>query len=228
MKKIFAVFAATFMLLSTFSINAMAFTVTEVPAEDIFSPEIIEREKMSDWAKDGITAANEAGLIPTLTGNPGFQDAITREQFAELAAHAANVIYGGDLFDMAEVEKVQFSDCDNEAVRQAASIGVVTGMGDGKFAPAQTTNREQIATMIARAIAYLNEKDNKNVAPNAGDIEKFTDKGQVSAWAVDGVGVLAANGIMAGTSATTLSPKDSCTVEQSILLLYRVYQIFAA
>ena len=182
----------------------------------------------SDWAVEELKAAGEVGLVPSLTGNPGFQDAITREQFAELVAHAANVIYGGDLFDMAEVEKLHFSDCDNEAVRQAATIGVVTGVGDGKFAPAQTTNREQIATMIARAIAYLNDKDNKNVAPNAGDIEKFTDKGQVSAWAVDGVGVLAANGIMAGTAATTLSPKDSCTVEQSILLLYRVYQLFMA
>ena len=82
--------------------------------------------------------------------------------------------------------------------------------------------------MVSRAIEYLNDKDNKNVAPNAGDIEKFTDKGQVSAWAVDGVGVLVTNGIMNGTSATTLSPKDSCTVEQSILLLYRVYQLFMA
>ncbi len=182
----------------------------------------------SDWAVEELKAADEVGLVPSLTGNPGLQDAITREQFAELVAHAANVIYGGDLFDMAEVEKLHFSDCDNEAVRQAATIGVVTGVGDGKFAPAQTTNREQIATMIARAIAYLNDKDNKNVAPIAGDIEKFTDKGQVSAWAVDGVGVLAANGIMAGTSATTLSPKNSCTVEQSILLLYRVYQLYMA
>ena len=182
----------------------------------------------SDWAVEELKAAGEAGLVPDLTGNPGFQDAITREQFAELVAHAANVIYGGDLFDMAEVEKVNFSDCDNEAVLMAASIGVVTGVGDGKFDPAQTTNREQIATMVARTIAYLNDKSNKKVAPNAGDIEKFTDKGQVSAWAVDGVGVLAANGIMAGTSATTLSPMESCTVEQSILLLYRVYQLFMA
>lgn len=225
MKKIFAVFVATFMLLST---NAMAFTVTEVPAEDIFSPEIIEREQMSDWAKDGITAAHEAGLVPTLTGNPGYQDAITREQFAELVAHTADVIYGGDLFDVLKVEAVHFSDCDNEAVRQAASIGVVTGVGDGKFDPGQTTNREQIATMIARAIAYLDQMTRSDTTPAAADIERFTDKGEVSDWAVDSVGTLAANGIMEGTSATTLSPRDACTVEQSILLLYRVYQQFMA
>lgn len=179
----------------------------------------------SDWAVKELKAAGEAGLVPTLTGNPGFQDAITREQFAELAAHAANVIYGGDLFDLAEVEKIHFSDCDNEAVRQAASIGVVTGVGEGKFAPTQTTNREQIATMLARAIEYLDKLSKSDTTPVASNLDKFTDKGQVSDWAVDGVGALAANGIMAGTSVTTLSPKGSCTVEQSILLVYRLYEL---
>ena len=44
-----------------------------------------------------------------------------------------------------------------------------------------------------------------------------------SDWAMQSIGELAENGIMNGTSDTTASPKDSCTVEQSILLIYRVY-----
>ena len=63
-----------------------------------------------------------------------------------------------------------------------------------------------------------------DLTPAASDISKFTDKDKVSGWAKESVGTLAANGIMSGTSATTLSPKDSCTVEQSIMLLYRVYE----
>jgi len=61
-----------------------------------------------------------------------------------------------------------------------------------------------------------------------GGIDKYDDRGEVSDWAVDGVGVLAANGIMKGTSDTTLSPKSPCTVEQSIILIYRLYMEYAA
>ncbi len=179
----------------------------------------------SEWAVDELKAAGEAGLIPSLTGNPGFQDAITREQFAELALCLVKAIYGKD----ADMEKAKsFTDCDNPAVLEASAFGIVDGLGDGKFAPTQTTNREQIAVMVSRSIDCLNDLNNKNVAPNPPDLEKFTDKEQVSPWAVDGVGVLAANGIMSGTSATVLSPQNSCTVEQSILLFYRVYQQFTA
>lgn len=184
----------------------------------------VQSDSASDWAKAEIEAARAANLVPELTGNPGYRDAITREQFAELIAHTANVICGGDLYDELKVQQVHFSDCDNEAVREAASIGVISGVGNGKFAPKQTTNREQIATMIARAIAYIKAETGVDLAPSSANISKYTDKAQVSEWAVDGVGLLAANGIMTGTSATTLSPKASCTVEQSILLLYRLYQ----
>ncbi|MFA5522976.1 MAG: hypothetical protein WDA24_01340 [Tissierellales bacterium] len=46
-----------------------------------------------------------------------------------------------------------------------------------------------------------------------------------SNWAKQGVGVLANNNIMSGTSKTTLSPKSSATIEQSVLLVYRLYNI---
>lgn len=66
--------------------------------------------------------------------------------------------------------------------------------------------------------------DGLNLVPNTADLGKFTDKDQVSSWALEGVGALAANGIMSGTSATTLSPKASCPIEQSIVLIYRLYK----
>lgn len=174
----------------------------------------------SDWAKSEVDKAIAAGLVPALTGNPKFTDTITREQFAELIVNAVTVIYGEgpDVSNAAA-----FTDSDNPKVLAASAAGIVSGVGNGKFDPKQTTNREQIATMMARASGYLKTLTNKDVTPKAADISKFSDNAQVSAWAVNGVGLLAANGIMAGTSATTLSPKASCTVEQSILLVYRLY-----
>lgn len=46
----------------------------------------------SSWAVSEVEAAMNAGLLPSLTGNPGFTDAITREQFAELVVQSVEVM----------------------------------------------------------------------------------------------------------------------------------------
>lgn len=216
MKKLIAVLLCMCM----FSTQAYAITFTKLDKTEVFTKEIIENHTMSSWAKGTVEKAQDAGIVPVLTDMPGYKDAITREQFAELAVAMVEQVCG----DVALTGEKTFTDCSNESVLLAAEMGIVSGMGEGKFAPKTTTNREQIATMVNNAINYINEQKDIDLTPAASDISKFADKDKVSGWAKESVGTLAANGIMSGTSATTLSPKDSCTVEQSIMLLYRVYE----
>ena len=122
-----------------------------------------------------------------------------------------------------EKEGASFADSANASVPKAYAAGIVSGVGDNRFDPATKTNREQIATMLARASSYLELKKDKDITLANPDLSKVTDKGLVSSWTLDGVGILAANGIMKGTSDTTLSPKADCTAEQSILRVYRIY-----
>ena len=61
-----------------------------------------------------------------------------------------------------------------------------------------------------------------DLAPKAGSIEDYNDRASVSLWAADGVGALAANGIMKGNG-SALSPQEPCSVEQAILLAWRLY-----
>ena len=179
----------------------------------------------SSWAAAEIQKATDAGLIPQLTGTPGYQDQITREQFAELVATL--VLVG--LNDICDANlPSDFTDCDNPLVAYAAQCGIVTGVGNGRFNPTGTTNREQIATMVARAVAYLEQRKSVDLTPNEGSVSAYTDGASVSTWAAEGVGLLVANGIMNGTSATTLSPRNTCTVEQSILLCWRVFEQLGA
>lgn len=186
-----------------------------------------EKETVSSWAKEEVTAARAAGLVPALTGDPNYRDAITREQFAELVVQLLRTVDPENTSD-AMVQGSNFSDTENPAVLLAAAKGIVNGISPDRFAPTQTTNREQIAAMVARAIDVIEASRDIDLTPAAASIEGFTDKDQVSGWAVESVGLLAANGIMNGTSATTVSPKTSCSVEQSICLIYRVYQMIQA
>lgn len=175
----------------------------------------------SGWASEPVSAAAKAGLLRYLTGNPGYQDAITREQFAELVVRAVSVICNTELEAAPEGT---FADTKNPAVLQAYQAGIVQGTGSGAFSPAGKTDREQIATMIYRALQFIKDRNGTDLTPKTGSIDGFADRNHVSSWATEAVGALAANGIMNGTAADTLSPHDACTVEQSIVLLYRAYQ----
>ena len=219
MKKLFCILLALYL----FCVPASALKGQVVDPNEL--PYIPSEGGPSSWAVSEIEQAAAAGLIPQLTGTPGYQDTITREQFAELAVQAVTVMLDAELDAAADTT---FTDCQNPAVLQAYQAGIVSGVGERAFDPNTATNREQIAAMIARAISYVGGQTGVNIAPAAANVDGFVDKGEVSDWAVDSVGLLAANGIMSGTSDTTLSPKDPCTVEQSVLLLYRVYEQFGA
>lgn len=176
----------------------------------------------SDWSKSEVATAAAAGLVPQLTGDPSYQDSLTREQFAQLVVQTVEVVLDTQL---PAAPQGTFQDCDTPAVLQAYQAGIINGVGSGKFAPTQTTNREQIASMIARAVDYLEENSSLSLAPKAGSLAGFSDAGTISSWATESFGRLATNGLMMGTSDTTLSPQAPCTVEQGILLLSRIYTL---
>ena len=216
MKKLFTLLLALCLLSGT----AMAFTFEELDREDVLDPELIRQETISSWAQAEVYAAISAGLVPQFSGDPAYQDTITREQFAQLIVRTVETALGREL---AAAPADTFSDTENPAILKAAQAGIVTGVGAGRFAPETTTNREQIATMIARAVDYLETDAQVDMTPAEGSLAGFADAGEVSGWAVEGIGLLAANDIMGGTSSTTLSPKNRCTVEQSILLSWRTF-----
>ncbi|MGI6030466.1 MAG: S-layer homology domain-containing protein [Eubacteriales bacterium] len=215
MKKLLAGLLAACMLM----VPVSALKGEVIDPEDL--PYIEQEDSASSWAVEEIKAAVAEGLVPELTGNPKYKDTITREQFAELVVKMVEVALDTEL---ATAPTGTFTDSNNSQVLKAYHAGIVSGMGDQKFEPTVTTNREQIASMIYRAITYMEEVKGTTYAERNEDLSAYTDANQVSAWALQSMGILTNNNIMAGTSDTTLSPKANCTVEQSIALLYRLYQ----
>ena len=76
--------------------------------------------------------------------------------------------------------------------------------------------------MLYRAVGTIETATGVDLAPKAGSIEGYNDRASVSPWAAEGVGALAANGIMKGNG-SALSPQEPCSVEQAILLAWRLY-----
>lgn len=109
------------------------------------------------WAADKkiVSGIDENNFAPS--------ENITREQMAAIlfryvqSKKTENVV--GDL--------KEFSDCDDisewakEAVIWAKSIGLIAGMGDGKFAPKECATRAQFAVIIMNLNNFMAERDNK-------------------------------------------------------------------
>lgn len=218
MKKKFIATIACLSLIMGLSTSAMAWSIAPV---DMDTVEMKVDFEASDWAIDELALAYEADLIPSLTGNPEFTDTLTRIQFAELIVNMVELLDD----EIVAASTDTFTDCSSEAVLKAYEAGIVNGTSDTTFEPSVKTNREEIATMIARSIDYIATQTGTNLAPNTGDLSAFTDASEVSSWAYESVSILAANGIMNGTSTTTLSPSEETTVEMGIVLVYRLFSL---
>jgi hypothetical protein len=99
-----------------------------------------------------------------------------------------------------------------QAVAWAVAQGITQGTGDGTtFSPDATCTRAQIVTFLAR---YANGQAENNTTA-------FTDVPS-SAYYVGAVAWAVEQGITNGTTATTFSPKVTCTREQVVTFLYRL------
>lgn len=187
-----------------------------------FDPRL--RDYTSPWAEGEMKQAKAAGLV-TESNDSYFTFRITRRRFAELAANLVEQATGQTITPAAEGT---FTDTDDLWVRKAAAIGLVNGLGDGsRFSPNGYISREQLATMLYRAIRYIESQTGTTILAEQGSLEGYTDAAQVSPWAQEAMAALHAAGILKGTSGTTLSPKDTTTVEQGILLTLRAYEMAA-
>lgn len=98
------------------------------------------------------------------------------------------------------------------AIVMLYKLGVANGTSETKFSPNVTMTRAQFAAMLSRTLVY-EESAVKDLA------QPFTDaKGH---WAEKDIKILAALGIISGTSPTTVAPNKEITREQAAAMIQR-------
>ena len=106
------------------------------------------------------------------------------------------------------------ADVNKPYIEWANDIGLMTGY-DGKFRPEDTLTREEMATVITRYL-LMRGKQTKG-----GSVKGYKDAGQISRWAVDGVGLCTMLGILKGSSGYFM-PKQPLTRAQTAVVLQRL------
>lgn len=182
----------------------------------------------SDWAVAELDKAAKYGLI-TPAIKDKMNEPITREEFAELAV----LLYEKTTGKKAQPEVPNpFTDTSNPEVLKAYKLGIVNGVGNGKFDPKALTNREQVATMLSRAIRIMVPDADFSIdgAPT------FSDEKNISGWALEHVKYMSKIGVIKGadgkfmpkavTSAEIASGYATTTCEQATLMAVRIYEKF--
>jgi hypothetical protein len=101
----------------------------------------------------------------------------------------------------------------------AYNNGITSGTGNGKFSPNANITREQLAAMLYK---YATVK-NLNKAFNSNALDNFSDKNQVSSYAVEAMKWAVSQGIISGKGGR-LDPKGNATRAECAAMVTRLLE----
>lgn len=178
---------------------------TALPFDDIIS---------GSWYEDAVRYVYENGLMTGTSGSTFSPDATTtRGQIVTILWRLEDSPVVNYLMDFADVEPEAYY---GEAVRWAASEGIVGGYGNGNFGPNDAITREQLAVILYRYAQY----EGYDVSGSA-DLSGYTDRDAISGYALEAMNWGNDASIINGTSDNTLSPQGQTTRAQVAAMLTR-------
>lgn len=189
--------------------------VTFVPVNVWVNPFVDVTEGV--WYYDAVKYVNKNGLMAGTSANTFAPDMTTTRGMIvtilyrlEGSPDIENEIWGYPFKD------VDANDWYATAVYWARMNGIVAGYSNELFGPDDIITREQMATILYRYAQYKGYD-----TTTKADLSKYTDAAQVGSWAADAIRWANAEGLVSGTSSTTLSPRGSATRSQAATILMR-------
>lgn len=169
------------------------------------------------WYYDAVAYAYANGLMSGTSSTTFAPDVTTsRGMIAAILWRMADSPVVNYLMDYDDVAEGSWY---AEAIRWATSAGVVGGYGNGTFGPNDPITREQMAVMLYRYAQHMGY----DVTARA-DLTGYIDADQISGYAAEALAWANVEGIVNGTSDTTLAPKGSATRAQAAVMLMRFCQ----
>lgn len=200
----------------TMPASVVQVTVTFVPESGGWANPFVDVAEDA-WYYDAVQYVNENGLMDGTSPNLFSPNVTTTRGMIVTILYrleGAPDVTGTNIFTDVD-EDAWFAD----AVLWANTNGIVSGYGNGLFGPNNTITREQMAAVLYRYAQYKGY----DTAAKA-DLSGYTDAAQVSDWAVDAICWANAEGLISGTSPTTLTPKGGATRAQAAAILARFCQ----
>ncbi len=166
--RLVSLFLAVMLLLSALALPASA---AGTPFTDV--PD-------NAWYKNAVVYAYENGLFNG-TGDTTFSPnaPMTRAMFVQVLSNKTSNYNKADWSGKSSFSDVNKNQWYASAVEWAYRAGLISGMGEGKFAPETNVTREQMAVIMYN---YA-KKTGNDTSLDSGILSQFPDSGSVSGWA---------------------------------------------
>ena len=174
------------------------------------------------WAEPEMRGANEKGLL-TPNAARDFKRALTRDEFCELVVNMSEELLG---YELPVPASNPFTDSNSIYVQKAFSYGIVNGVGNNMFDPNGNIERQQIATMMIRALAQLEKDTGKSYLKAGIATMPYADSASIASYAADSVRIAYSNGIMHGDEAKRFNPTFNINSQECVAVIYRCYTSF--
>lgn len=173
-------------------------------------------ESPSQWAKKDIDALQVMTLLKeSIYSN--YQENITRVEYAYLIYKLYETItnkpitYSCDLLD-----ESTFTDTNDYYVLALKTAGIINGYPDGTYKPNSNITREEIASLYVRTI------EKAGIPLSYDNSHTFSDESAITSWSRENIYKCYTNDILKGKSNNRMDPKGYATIEQSLVMFYRI------
>lgn len=185
---------------------------------DVFMPKIEESEeytwsKASEWAEPELKEASKENLIPEIFDETNLTKNITRKEFAHTVVKMYEKITGQKAVPIA---KNPFTDTKDKEVLKAYNIGITNGTSDTTFSPDALITREQMATMMTRALTKAGKDTSR---PESAKL--FADDSEFSEYAKDSIYYMSSIEIIKGVGENKFNAKGNASREQALAISIR-------
>lgn len=174
--------------------------------------------KTSSWAQSDVNLALNDNLLDTALLGGDYTKPISRLQFCSVAVRLADELTGKSITPAAANT---FTDTNNAYVLKAYAAGITTGTSTSAFSPNDTLTRQQMAAFLYRTLRYVEKNSGYSYTSYTSKLASYTDNAQVQGWAKESMAFMNALDLVKGTTATTLNPNGTCTIEQAVAVAER-------
>lgn len=204
-----------------FKVYTHTFTGTESVSNSESVTPIEVFSDISDvvWAKDAILDLYNKGVIKGREEGRFYpNDSVKREEFVKMLMAAFDL-------ELVDDSELPFSDVDQNEwyynyIKSAYIAGVTKGITENAFGIGQNISRQDLCTMIVKAITVL-----EGTIEGDADVT-FGDEAQIASYAIDSVKTLTSAGILSGDENKNFNPTMRATRAEAAKIIY--YTIKAA
>ena len=185
-------------------------------------------EPASQWAVKYIEQAVTLNIVP-IAIQTQYLENISRADFCKLAVSFLVKKSGKTIQELMIEKNIQpgqnvFSDTTDNEILVANALGIVNGVGNGRFNPDGMISRQEAAVMLMRTASVLGITTPEATAVSFADSDDFAE------WAKAGIAFVSSmvdknsnQKVMSGVGNNLFSPLGTYTREQSIVTMLRLF-----